>query len=178
MPIVDDMKFKLQIIILSLTLSFQLLSQDTISGIVADHGRFKNLKAALRAEPDSVYLIFLGNSNLNEFPKEILRFRNLEAINFIDFNIIEIYRNDTLQLTLEDRSLARKISKKHGLGNRLPDIVWPNYPVRNKNKIKHIPDEIVTLTKLSSIYFSKHQISRRQKKKLHRLLPNCEIEVM
>ena len=50
MPIVDEMKFKLQIIIISLTLSLQLLSQDNISGIIPTPGRFENLKAALIAE--------------------------------------------------------------------------------------------------------------------------------
>jgi hypothetical protein len=132
-PIVDDMKLKLQIIILSLMLSLQLLSQDTISVIVPERGRFENLKDALKSEPDSVYLIFLGNSNLNEFPKEIIQFKNLQHINFIDINIIEIYMNDTLELTLEDRSLARKIYKKQRLGDRLPDFVIPGFPVRNKN---------------------------------------------
>lgn len=176
MPITDDVKLKFSIILI-LTFSFQLVCQETIYRIVPQKGRFENLESALKSDPDSVSMVFLGNSNLKEFPTELFRFKNLVDISFYDFNIIEILQFDTLQLTLKDKILARKIIKKRKLGERLPDFTIPSFPVRNRNKIKHIPDDIITLKKLSSISFSKHQISRKQKKKLQRLLPNCDIEV-
>lgn len=171
------MKFRLQITILASIMYLQVSCQDTIIGIIPERGKFDGLKSTQIAKPDSVFVLYLGNSNLREFPTEILRFKNIEFIDFLDFDIVEINISDSLKLSVTDRKLARKLFAKYWAGtSRVPDI--NNFPVRNRNLIKHIPYEICTLTKLQAIRFSKHQISRRQKKKLHKLLPNCEIEVL
>lgn len=159
------------LIITIVFLSACSFGQDSIN---VKKGSFGNLNSALTVDSDSVFELNLGNSNLREFPIDILSFKNLIYLSFEDLNIVDIRYNDSMQLSVKDRKLASKLFYKHHFGkSRIPDE--ENFPIRNRNKIKHIPDSISTLTKLEFLHFSKHQISRRQKKKLRKLLPNCEI---
>jgi Leucine-rich repeat (LRR) protein len=169
------MLIKLHIIFtISILININAFGQDSLQSIHSSKGLFKNLNTALTTNPDSVFELSLGNSNLREFPIEILGFKNLIYLSFEDLNIVDIRYNDSMQLSVKDRKLASKLFYKHHFGkSRIPDE--ENFPIRNRNKIKNIPDSISTLTKLEFLHFSKHQISRRQKKKLRRLLPKCEI---
>lgn len=159
-------------VLFSLNIKGQKVVRTFISGSVTEYYGLESIKGEIK---DSVKTLYLGNCGLKEFPNEILSLKNISDLSFIDRNIGEIYREDTLRLSIDDRKLARRIFAKVGRIDRVEAV--RGFPTRNKNKIKSIPKEIFTLTNLSSLQFGKHQLSRREIKKLKKLLPKCDIYI-
>lgn len=147
-----------------------------INSVSGNDVEYHGIESIRKEIPDSIRIVFLGNEGLKEFPKEIFTLKNVISLNFVDKNIGEIYYEDSLNLSPEDRKLALKIFKKTGRTDR-PEAVRA-LPIRNENKFTSIPLEIKTLTNLQSLYFSKKQISKNQLQKIKQLLPKCEVIIL
>ena len=138
-------------------------------------GHYFSLQTALSVNPDSVFVLSLGNSSIKDFPLEILKFKNLESLTFADNTIIEIYEyGDSTLLSSKDRQWVRKKLKKLNYPDRIEAI---RAPIRNENKIPRFPESITQLKYLKQINLLRGQTSRRQVKKLKKLIPTCEIYV-
>jgi len=174
---------KLKIVVLSLFISFGLFSQIDLSDTLYKHqntvyrdslrrkGIFLTLEEANNVNADSVKFLELGNSSLKEFPMQVLKFKNLEILGFTDGNIAQIELGAPWKLTKEDKEKLYKIQDKY------PDIRTDVgiFPIPRKNKIKKIPNEIVQLEKLEFLALNKRDISKRELKRLKKLLPKCTI---
>jgi hypothetical protein len=138
-------------------------------------GCFFSLDETKYINPDSVIFLSVGNSNLDEFPKQILNFKNVESISFVNSNIAQIELVSPWLLNQEEKHELYKIQKKH------PDVREDThglFPIPRKNTIKKIPNEIVKLKKLNQLFLNRKYVSKKELKRLKLLLPNCTIVLL
>jgi len=174
---------KLKIVVLSLFISFGLFSQIDLSDTLYKHentvyrdslfkkGIFCSIEETKGVNYENIKYLYAGNSNLREFPMEVLGFKNLEVLSFGNLNIALMELTMPWRLTKEDKEKLYKIQDKY------PDIRTDVgiFPIPRKNKIKKIPNEIVQLEKLELLVLNKRDISKRELKRLKKLLPKCTI---
>jgi len=126
---------------------------------------FTSLGDVENINPDSVLGLAIRYEKFNDFPIEIIKFKN---IRFIDLNPCDQSEANKMGiLSLKQKQIYDSLN-----------IVYKNRgwdgPM-HKNKIKHIPKEISQLTKLETINIYSVEIKRREVKRLTKLLPNTYI---
>jgi Leucine-rich repeat (LRR) protein len=135
-------------------------------------GYFFSIQDAKTVHPDSVKYLRLGNSELEQFPEDILKYKNLIDLSFCNCNIAEIGLSRPWALTESERRRLYRIQKKYP---HVQENANGLFPITRKTKIKKIPEDISLLTKLSSLCLNKKDSSRKMIQRLKKLLPNCSI---
>lgn len=126
---------------------------------------YTSLKDVENINPDSVLVLAIKFEKLNDFPKEILKFKNLHFLSLIPAE----------QSEANKKGLLSKEQK------RIYDSLNIVYKYRtwdaplHKNKIKNVPREISQLKKLEILNIYTVKISKRNVKKLIKYLPNTYI---
>lgn len=139
-------------------------------------GVFYSIQEAKAVNPDSVTHLQLGNNDLTAFPVEVFQFKNLNFLSFIDSNIGEIYATTPWILSESERLEAIEKTSKFGSNLRVYPEGIHGFPTYHKNKIGGVPDEIAQLKNLNVLMFEKYQVSKREYKRLKKMLSNCTVE--
>ncbi len=137
-----------------------------------NHIVYYSLKDAEQVNPDSVFVLDLGNNGINQFPMNILKFKNLWYLTLKYRNIGEIYEATPSLLSKKETDEVIEIFKIHPKVRTDVDGLFPTY---NKNMINNVPIEITLLKKLEALYFDIRFFSKKKIRKLKRLLPNCDV---
>lgn len=143
---------------------------DSLKSSMEKKGIFFSIEDANKVNSDSVFSLILGNQGLKKFPLDILNYKNLKILNFIDYNVSELYLNSPWLLNEKEKKEYLNIFKKNPHVNRGEGI----YPTPNKTKIRNVPIEISRLKNLKFLYLN-NKIYRKQNAKLKILLPNSEL---
>ncbi len=114
------------------------LTLDTLTG-------FTNLQEALK-NPDAVTKLVLRKQHLKSFPKEILRFKNLQYLDISKNSIAELPDSIDLLSNLQyfacSKTGLKSLPKEIG---RLTNLVYLNF---NQNDLESLPPQIGNLEKL------------------------------
>jgi hypothetical protein len=114
-----------------------------VEEVVADNGKkykiYSSLVDANKVNPDSVEGIELGSNNFKDFPKEVLKFKNLKYLSICSYRWTH-YRDS---LSAEQIRINDSIERK--------DDKYVDY---KPNRIKNIPKGLRKLKKLEMIDFS------------------------
>ncbi|WP_317897792.1 hypothetical protein [Aurantibacillus circumpalustris] len=164
-----DMKLKLVIVLIG-------IHSVCFSQRLTPNGEkiFYSLAETEAVNPDSVFVLCLGNNNLKEFPIKILKFKNLNKLTLCNFNTGEMLQNTPWLLTEKEVEETRKIFKKHPGCDLVTDGL---FPIPRKNRIKSIPEDIGQLKNLRLLILNR-TLSHKEIEKLKSLLPDCAISVV
>lgn len=128
---------------------------------------YTSFAAANKAPIDSVQGLSLMSNNFKDFPKEVLKFKNLKYL-----EIGTYYYSEVLD------SLDKNQLKKYEY-YKIKYSVLEMHTVMGKyktNSIKKIPKEIQTLNKLEVVDFMTARIySKKKFQKIYSYLPNTDI---
>lgn len=118
---------------------------------------------AEQLNPDSVKGFSLRSKAYKDFPKEILKYKNIIILDLSSKKLDEMveYLNRSEKKVYEKR-------KKNG-GAKF------GYPLFRPNSVLTIPDEIVNLKKLKLIHLMDMYVTIDAIKKIEKLLPDCEV---
>jgi len=116
-----------------------------------------------------VKCLSLQSKEYKEFPKEILKLKNIVWLDISAYDKSQLYSN-----ILKNKADKEKYLKQHHHQSLGPWILYPMGPY-NRNKIKSIPKEIENLKNLKMLDISNNNLTKKQIKKLKMLLPNCKI---
>ncbi|MCA6437409.1 MAG: hypothetical protein IM600_03760 [Bacteroidetes bacterium] len=110
--------------------------------------------------PDSVKGFCLQSKGYKDFPKEVLKYKNIIVLDLSSKHLDEMveYLNSSERKAYEKR--LRNGGKQFG------------YPLFRANSVVTIPDEIINLKKLKVIHLMDMYVSIEAIKKIERLLPN------
>ena len=111
---------------------------------------YYSLKEALK-DPLKIYKLDLSYQKLEKLPKEIENLNNLQRLS--------LWRNHL-------KALPREIGKLNNL-QRLE---------LGGNQLKALPKEIGNLKNLKKLYLRNNKLSEKEKEKVKKLLPKCEIK--
>lgn len=118
---------------------------------------------AEQLNPDSVKGFSLQSKGYKDFPKEVLKYKNIIVLELGSKKLDEMVE----YLNRSEKRIYKK-RKKNG-GDKL------GYPLFRPNTVLTVPDEIVNLKKLKLIYLMDMYVTIDAIKKLEKLLPNCEV---
>lgn len=135
---------------------------------------YYSINKALKCTHDSVTGLYIGNLDLEVFPKEIFKFKNLFKLDLRNRNICQLYYENPDCLSTNDKYEVLEIFKKSTIDKINIEGYAPKY---RKTRIRKIPKEIKTLKELRIIYLEREFFSKREVRKLKRWLPKCNIEV-
>lgn len=112
---------------------------------------------------DSVKGFSLQSKGYKDFPKEVLKYKNIVVLDLSSKKLDEMveYLNRSEKKVYEKR-------KKNG-GAKF------GYPLFRPNTVLTVPDEIVNLKKLKLIHLMDMDVTIDAIKKIEKLLPNCEV---
>lgn len=132
---------------------------------------FTSLAEARRVHPDSVNGLVLKSNGFKDFPKEILKYKNLRVLDF------DAYLWQDVLDSLTEKDKKEYFYLKSHLPNKFVSfdgsVVYKYY---KKSQIKVIPEEIKSLNKLELISFTCVTIKYKNKfKKIYKYLPKTEI---
>lgn len=117
---------------------------------------YTSLLEASNVNPNSVEGLVLCSNGFNDFPKEILKFKNLKYLNLCNYS----WKHFKDSLSTEEIFKYDSIQKQSGV-----DIIFrPNY-------IQTIPRGLKKLKKLEIVDFSAIQVSDVAKRKMLKYLP-------
>ncbi len=133
---------------------------------------YTNLDDALK-NPLKVYKLYLAGKKLTHFPLQILTLKNLQTLD-LNHNKLktipkEISQLKNLQRISLEKNKIKWIPKEIGQLNHLQELVL------SQNKLRRLPKEISQLKQLKTLILAANHLSRKEQKKIKRLLPKCEI---
>ena len=177
-----------------------VFAQDTAlldSSALINQETYTNLQEALEY-PDKVYKLNLSKHKLTDFPKEIMRLKNLQELNLSKNNIKEIPQEIAVLSHLQMLNISKnKLEKIPAEIEKLNNLVYLDLG-RNRivaipkeienlkqleildlwdNDIALIPDEIKNLTKLKILELRGILFSDDEAVRLKELLPNTKINL-
>ncbi len=106
---------------------------------------YTSLESALK-NPDQVYKLKLSKQDLTEFPKEILQFKNLMALD-LSKNKIKVIPEEIATLK-QLRILNLSRNKIHDIPTTIGQLIELRALIMNQNEIEVIPKEIGKLIHL------------------------------
>lgn len=128
---------------------------------------YTGFPAANKVPVDSVQGLSLMSNNFKDFPKEVLRYKNLKYL-----EIGTYYYSEVLD-SLDKNQLKKYEYYKKKYSVRGMYTMMGKYKT---NKIKNIPKEIQKLNKLEVVDFMTARIySKKKFRKIYSYLPNTEI---
>lgn len=136
---------------------------------------FVTLKNARKVNPDSVFGLWLPCEGLKKWPKEILRYKNLEFLSFVKSDWSEpIVYNKILpnRLKKKRKRLERRMLKSIKGNHWSLDIKGRDY---KPNKIKRLPESIGGLKKLKYLEIFDIGFDYDYLPNLQKILPNALI---
>jgi hypothetical protein len=110
--------------------------------------------------PDSVKGLCLQSKGYKDFPKEILKYKNIIVLDLSSKHLDEM-------VEYLNRSEKKAYKKRMQNGGK-----QFGYPLFRPNSIVTIPDEIINLKKLKVIHLMDMYVSIEAIKKIEQLLPN------
>jgi hypothetical protein len=131
----------------------------TINGV--EYSFCTSLASASYIVPDSVKGLLLQSKGYQKFPIEILKYQNIEALDFSSVRMDEMVE----YLNKKEKKEYNK-RKKNG-GEQF------GYPLFKPNFIRTVPDSIFVLKKLRIINFMDMYVTIDAIKKIEKLLPQC-----
>lgn len=133
---------------------------------------YKNLAKALK-NPDKVYGLDLHAKRLRVFPREIFKFKNLVSLDLRDNEIKMIPESIGNLKNLKDLSMfTNKLTKVPGSIGKLKQLKVLDL---GNNPLETLPPEIAQLTELKKLYLQSTRLSKKNRRKIKRSLPNCSI---
>ena len=149
-------------LLIYLWISYQSFAQsDTIPG---DGVFYFSIEDALK-EPEKVTKLTLKGKGLKEFPLEILTFQNLKIL----------LLSGEYDMPGPDISQSERDEWAKKLPPGSVDLIRFDVDPDRRNYIKKIPKEIAALKNLMVIDVGDNDLSKRQIRRLKRLLPKCEV---
>lgn len=157
---------KLRLLILSCCFIFKIHCQTMVVNIGGkEYKAYMSFESANKVHPDSVEGLYLLSNGFKDFPKDILKYKNIRYLKF------GAYTWDEVKDSLSKKQLLEyeKIKEKYPL----------SYSVRKfykRNQIKHIPKEIKELKQLEIVDMLSAEIKNKRKfMKIYEYLPNASI---
>ena len=128
---------------------------------------YTSFAAANKVPSDSVEGLSLMSNNFKDFPKEVLKYKNLKYLEIGNY-----YYSEVLD-SLNKRQLKKYEYYKIKYSVKGMYTVMGHYKT---NKIKNIPKEIQTLNKLEVVDFMTARVySKKKFQKIYIYLPNTDI---
>lgn len=122
-----------------------------------------SLAYAETLNPDSVKGFSLESKGYKDFPKEVLKYKNIIVLDLSSKKLDEMIE----YLNRSERRAYRK-RRKHG-GDKF------GYPLFRPNAVLTVPDEIANLKQLKLIHLMDMYVTIDAIKKIERLLPNVVV---
>lgn len=147
----------------SQTTSIEFLNKDKVTIKLE---AYTSLNSANKTNPDSVFGLDLTSQGLLDFPKQILKFKNLKYLNISSYNWSEVL--DSLTETQKNLYFQLKQNACEGCG------VMRFY---KPSTVTNIPKKIKKLNRLEYVNFGEGVSIKNLKKfkKIYKYLPNCLI---
>lgn len=146
--------------------SFDVFSQVRIvSWKDKTYKAYVNLSSVSKLNPDSIEGLILIGNDFNDFPKEVLRFKNLRYLEIDSYRWSEVLDS----LTAEQKAEYYRIKANSPEGFLIQKFYKPN-------RVRRIPKKIKSLKKLEVVDLSGVIIKdKRRFVKIYKYLPNVEI---
>lgn len=123
---------------------------------------YRSLEEVKTLNPDSVFCLDLGSWGYKDFPMEIFKFKNLVFLSLAPYTWLDVPE----RLNKWQKRQLEKMKK---------ESFEPYTPFYKNNKIKHLPKEITTLSKLEYIDIDGAKYEYEILKELTEKLPNVTI---
>jgi len=168
----------------------------SFSGLTQDSTRtYRNLEMALR-EPDKVVVLDLSRQKLDEFPMEILQFKNLKELymsktklrvipaeigQLTELEIVDFSKNKLLALPSElfnCLKLKKIIANQNEINaipkeiSKLQELVYLDLW---SNDLAVVPEEIKECKKLKEVDLRVIEMTKAEQERIRELLPETEI---
>ncbi len=156
---------------------------------------YKDLQIALR-ESDKVLSIDVASQGLARLPREMGKLKNIVSISLLGNNFTSFPTILSHLITLNEISLCsnhiRSVGKEIGqlrslrilimnmnelteLPKEIGELTNLLYLDISTNKLTHLPEEIKYLTNLQELHINGNALDEKEKRRIRKLLPNCEI---
>lgn len=156
---------------------------------------YTNLQLVLK-ESEKVVSIDVARQDLARLPKGIKRLKNIVSISLLGNNFTSFPTVLSHLTTLDEISLCsnhlKKVGKEIGqlrnlrvlimnmnelteLPKEIGELTNLLYLDVSMNHIKYLPDEIMYLTNLQELHIYRNDLDEKEKRRIKKLLPNCEI---
>ncbi len=128
---------------------------------------YTSLEDADKVNPDSVFCLALKSKGFKNFPKEVLKYKNLQILDLSAFNELEVY--DSL-MTKEEKRKADKYKRK------TPAFIYYPRCYRGNNLFDIPASDVRKLIKLIYMNVDCCHYKLQQMCDLQKVLPNMEID--
>lgn len=122
-----------------------------------------SLAYAEKLNPDSVKGFSLQSKGYRDFPKEVLKYKNITVLDLSSKQLDEMVE----YLNRSEKKVYKK--RKQNGGSQF------GYPLFRPNRVITVPEEIIKLKKLKLIHLMDMYVTVDAIKRIEKLLPNCEV---